>query len=86
MSPRLGTHGTSNPGVARTCNVADACYSPGMSEFTARNIGVLLGTALLSFGLLYWALDVDIAAAFGVTAIYIVLALVIMYFKGRTST
>ena len=57
-----------------------------MSEFTARNIGVLLGTALLSFGLLYWALDVEIAAAFGITAIYIVLALVIMYFKGRTST
>ena len=57
-----------------------------MSEFTARNVGVLLGTALLSFGLLYWALDVEIAAAFGITAIYIVLALVIMYFKGRTST
>jgi hypothetical protein len=56
-----------------------------MTEFSARNLSVLGGSALIAFGLLYWALDVDLAAAFGATAVYTILALVIMYFKGRNS-
>jgi hypothetical protein len=56
-----------------------------VTEFTARNLSVLGGSALIAFGLLYWALDVDLAVAFGITAAYTILALVIMYFKGRNS-
>ena len=56
-----------------------------MTEFTTRNLSVLGGSALIAFGLLYWALDVDLAAAFGITAAYGILALAIMYFKGRNS-
>jgi hypothetical protein len=56
-----------------------------MSEFTARNLSVLGGSAVIAFALLYWALDVDLTAAFGMTAVYTILALVIVYFKGRNS-
>jgi hypothetical protein len=57
-----------------------------MPNFTARDLSVLVGSALIAFGLLYWALDVDLAAAVGLTAAYTALALVIMYFKGRDSS
>ena len=56
-----------------------------MTEFTTRNLSVLGGSALIAFGLLYWALDVDLAAAFGIAVAYTILALAIMYFKGRNS-
>jgi hypothetical protein len=56
-----------------------------MSKFTARDLSVLGGSALIAFGLLYWALDVDLAPAIGITALYTILALAIMYFKGRNS-
>jgi hypothetical protein len=57
-----------------------------MQNFTARDLSVLVGSALIAFGLLYWALDVDLAAAVGLTAAYTALAVVIMYFKGRDSS
>ena len=56
-----------------------------MTEFTTRNPAILSGSALVAFGLLYWALNVELGAAIGITAVYAVGALVIMYFKSRTS-
>jgi hypothetical protein len=56
-----------------------------MTEFTARNLAVLAGSAVVAFGLLYWIGDVGLAQALGSTALFTVIALVIMYFKGRSS-
>lgn len=56
-----------------------------MSQFTARDLSVLGGSALVAFGLLYWALDVDLAPAIGITVVYTILALAVMYVKGRNS-
>jgi hypothetical protein len=56
-----------------------------MTEFTSRNISILVGSALIAFGLLYWALDVDLAFAIGITAVYTIIAAGSMYVKGRNS-
>jgi hypothetical protein len=56
-----------------------------MTEFTARNLALLGGFAFIAFSLLYWVGDVGLALAFGSTALFVVIALVSMYFKGRRS-
>ncbi len=58
-------------------------YNPRMTEFTGRNLALLAGSAVVAFGLLYWVGDVGIALALGSTALYTVVALVVMYFKGQ---
>jgi hypothetical protein len=60
-------------------------YNPRMTEFTARNLALLGGIALIAFSLLYWVGDVGLALAVGSTALFVVIALVSMYFKGRRS-
>jgi len=52
-------------------------------EFGARNLAVLVGSAIVAFGLLYWALDVDLVAAIAITAAYTVFALAFMYIKSK---
>ncbi len=56
-----------------------------MSDFTVRNLALLAGTAVVAFSLLYWLGDVGLAMALGSTALYTVIALAVMYFKGRSS-
>ena len=58
-------------------------YVGPMTELSARNLTVLVGSAIVAFGLLYWALDVDLVAAITITAAYTVLALAVMYFKSK---
>ena len=60
-------------------------YDPRMTEFTARNLALLAGFAFISFSLLYWVGNVGLALAIGSTALFVVIALVRMYFKGRKS-
>jgi hypothetical protein len=57
-----------------------------MTGFTARNLALLGGFAFIAFSLLYWVGDdVGLALAVGSTALFVVIALVSMYFKGRRS-
>ena len=60
-------------------------YNPRMAEFTARNLALLGGFAFIAFSLLYWVGGVGLALAVGSTALFVVIALVSMYFKGRRS-
>jgi len=60
-------------------------YNPRMSEFTVRNLALLAGFAFIAFSLLYTVGDVGLALAVGSTALFVVIALVSMYFKGRRS-
>ena len=70
---------------AATVWVSALGYDPRMSEFTSRNISILVGSALIAFGLSYWVLDVDLAFAIGITAVYGIVAVGSMYLKGRNS-
>ena len=58
-------------------------YSSRTTESTARNLALLGGCAVIAFSLLYWVGDVELALALGSTALFTVIALVSMYFKGR---
>jgi hypothetical protein len=60
-------------------------YNPRVTEFTVRNLALLAGFAFIGFSLLYTVGDVGLALAVGSTALFVVIALVSMYFKGRRS-
>ncbi len=60
-------------------------YDSRMTEFTVRNLALLAGSAFIAFMLLYTVGDVGLALAVGSTALFVVIALVSMYFKGRRS-
>ena len=61
-------------------------YYGAMNTFTPQTLIITFGSAVVAFAVLYWAMDVELVVALGTTAIYAVLALVMMYFKSKNST
>jgi hypothetical protein len=56
-----------------------------MKHYSTRNFAILTVSAIVAVSALYWAFDVELVAAIAVTAIYTVVALVIMYLRSKGS-
>ncbi len=54
--------------------------------YAARDIRVLIGSAIVSFSLLYWALDLSLGLAIGITVGFTVVAMASMYYRNRNSS
>lgn len=54
-----------------------------MNNFNTRDLAILAVSTIVAIGLLYWAFDFELVAAIATTAVYTVIALVIMYLRGR---
>ena len=56
-----------------------------MKHYSTRDLAILTVSAIVAVSALYWAFDVELVAAIAVTAIYTVVALVIMYLRSKGS-
>ena len=57
-----------------------------MQNFDTRKLAILAGGSLVAFSLMYWVFDSTLGYAIGITVVYAIIALVAMYFKGRSSS
>jgi hypothetical protein len=55
-------------------------------EYASRDFRLLIVSAIVSFSLLYWALDFSLGPAIGITVVLTVVAMASMYFKNRKSS
>ena len=51
-----------------------------------RQRGVLAVSAVVAFAAQVWILDVDVGLAIGITVVYTVIAVVVMYFKSQSAS
>jgi hypothetical protein len=57
-----------------------------MQNLDSRKLAILAVTSLVAFSLLYWVFDSTLEYAIGITVIYAMIALIVMYAKSRSSS